>query len=164
MFCFLTYRGGFLCCQAIIYWPYWPSCRRIMHWHINSSSCRTVMQIQKQCHLSMIRRITSSQISKKATERLYWSLRENLTRVIHVTGNSRWVFLLTISFWLKCLLRSTDVTVAHYTFHPLFNLSYSTPTIHNAGIPCLSVNAGCFCTETLEFFSRQGVLTAVGPR
>ena len=51
--------------------------------------CRTVMLIQKQCRLLMISRITSSQIPKKETERLYSSSRENLTRVIHVTGNSR---------------------------------------------------------------------------
>ena len=108
MFCFSSYRGGFLCCQTIIYWRYWPSCRRIMHWHINSSSCRTVMLIQKQCHLLMISRITSSQIPKKATERLYWSSGENLTRVIHVTGNSRWVPLRAVFFWLKSLFHSTN--------------------------------------------------------
>ena len=78
------------------------------------------------------------------------------------------IFLNNFSAGHTSLLRSTDVTVAEYTFHSTpFNFRPfvpHSPTIHNAGIPILSVNAGYYCTETLEFFSRPGVFTTVEPR
>ena len=51
----------------------------------------------------------------------------------------------------------------HFPFHPLFDLSYCTPTIHNARIPCLSVNDATV-QKRLSFFSRPGVFTTVQPR
>ena len=75
-------------------------------------------------------------------------------------------FLNNFSAGHTSLLRSTDVTVAiTLSISPPFRpFVPHSPTIHNAGIPCLSVNAGYYCTETLVFISRPGVFTTVEPR